>query len=1021
GEERARSAVEPKVSDFGLARLLDGVSGRTRTGHIVGTLGYMAPEQAAGAAHRAGPAADVYALGAILYELLTGRPPFRANSTIDTLLQVLNDEPTPPRRLRPHVPLDLEIICLKCLQKVPSRRYVSARELADDLERFLNGEAIHARPVGRSERLVKWVKRRPAVSALLALAAAAPIVLIAASLWMNQKLRRERDAAEQAEQAKTVALAEAEKAHRQAQTQVVESLTDLGLFASDQGKFAQAALWFAKAIRSDPLDSERRRVNRLRFRVWNNLNPQPVRAYQTGDVLKELAFDPSEHYLLALTEGGRLFVWDLEADKPVSWVEKLGHVSAVAWRPDGAALAVAQQPDQLAIYRLGDGKVLKSLARSGASRALAFNSTGRLLAVANDAWMRVWSCPEEKYVTPAWNTPALVGVVWNPRKDQVVTYGRDNTARFFDVLAKTEQPHWSCPHFLQQFISLRPALVVPCFDPKGERLLVVPRGPRVACRNAASGQVLWDTLLGVLPTALAVSPDGSYWAIAVQDMIACGSMQTGKLRFGGMNHRHTIPALHFTADGSALLTVSFDRRARFWSMPDGTALGGEMIHQDLILRSAHAPHRDWHATAQVDGVIRVWSRHPLPLRPGPFAHLAGADAAALTHDGRYVAPVSRMERLAVFDVQTHAAVGAPLAPLGLVHAAAFSPDGEHLAAGSIPSKAGRGGVILSWNWRSGAARFAPFFMASEPVALTYSADGKEILVADTRGQVFILDAHRGTLLHQLQHPHVNRWEPLPTSIELSPDGQTFATAGLGHCVAVWQRTPPRLRFVVQHKGFGGHAHVAHFSRDGRYLLTASTEKTLRVWNATTGEPASPFLFHPDWVFDADFRSDSERIVTSGRDGCVRIWDWRKAEQEGATIALKDEAYRVCYSPDDRWLVTVCRNQTVRVWDVRTSRPLSPPLRLKQGIAEEGIRTPGPLLVYCRIQTSPDSRRAFLGSLGVLDWMAFREDDSAGGDDERRVAWAELVAGQKLHAGGGVVTMTSAEWMQRWSSLASGGR
>jgi serine/threonine protein kinase len=155
----------PHVIDFGLAKRA-AVEGLTLSGAIVGTPSYMAPEQAGGKRKGLTTAVDVYALGAVLYELLTGQPPFRAQSTMDTLLQVLHDEPTPPRRLRPNVPLDLEIICLKCLHKEPSRRYVSARELADDLERFLAGEAIHARPVGLSERVAKWIKRRPAVSAL---------------------------------------------------------------------------------------------------------------------------------------------------------------------------------------------------------------------------------------------------------------------------------------------------------------------------------------------------------------------------------------------------------------------------------------------------------------------------------------------------------------------------------------------------------------------------------------------------------------------------------------------------------------------------------------------------------------------------------------------------------------------------------------------------------------------------------------------------------------------------------------
>jgi serine/threonine-protein kinase len=172
----------PKVADFGLAKWLDIESGLTRTDHVLGSPSYMAPEQAMGKAGTVGPAADVYSLGTVLYELLTGRPPFRAATALETLEQVKSAEPVAPRRLQPKLPRDLETVCLKCLEKDPSRRYPSADELAEDLRRFEAGEAIRARPVGGPERLWRWCRREPVV-ATLASALFAGLVGVASQWW----------------------------------------------------------------------------------------------------------------------------------------------------------------------------------------------------------------------------------------------------------------------------------------------------------------------------------------------------------------------------------------------------------------------------------------------------------------------------------------------------------------------------------------------------------------------------------------------------------------------------------------------------------------------------------------------------------------------------------------------------------------------------------------------------------------------------------------------------------------------
>jgi serine/threonine-protein kinase len=252
---------QPKVSDFGLAKKLDVPEGITRSGVVMGTPSYMAPEQARGRNKEIGPATDVYALGAILYECLTGRPPFKTASPLDTLMQVIAEAPVPPRQLNPKTPRDLETVCLKCLHKDPQRRYPTAGALAGDLRNFLDGRPIVARPVSRAERAWRWCRRNPAVAALAGTLAAVLIAGLATVTLLYLQAEAQRHEAQRQEAAALAHLDDANQQRDEATRQKERSEASY--------RIARAALEKVVKLRDDP---------RLRSGPLEDLQRQIARA-----------------------------------------------------------------------------------------------------------------------------------------------------------------------------------------------------------------------------------------------------------------------------------------------------------------------------------------------------------------------------------------------------------------------------------------------------------------------------------------------------------------------------------------------------------------------------------------------------------------------------------------------------------------------------------------------------------------------------------------------------------------------
>jgi hypothetical protein len=470
---------KPKITDFGLAKLMvGGGPGQTRTGALLGTPSYMAPEQAGGKTREATAAVDVYALGAILYEALTGRPPFKAETPLETLRQVLADEPVPPRRLRPRLPRDLETVCLKCLQKSPARRHASAEALAEDLRRFLTGEPIRARPVGTLERALKWVHRRPAMAGLLGVIALAVMILLAAGVVFTQQLQEERDNAdrESREAMKQGALAEKSRTHALGQQHLARQEKQKA--QRENARYRQTL--YAAHVHLAYQAWQDGHINRVVELLDGKGCPADLRAWEW-------------HFLRGLCHKD---VWTLKAHDT--------RVICLAFRPDGRVLASGSYDRKVRLWNLADRRLICSLTgHTGWVGSVAFSSRGRwLVSGSDDGTIRLWDpirgrCLRKLPVAGDW----VRCVVFSPDDRFLASAHRDGTVKLWDTTT------WQIRRTIRGHNDLVQTLA---FSPDGSLL---------ASAGIDRSVQLWDVATGELArpirvahryqiSGVAFSPDG---------------------------------------------------------------------------------------------------------------------------------------------------------------------------------------------------------------------------------------------------------------------------------------------------------------------------------------------------------------------------------------------------------------------------------------------------------------------------------------------------------------------------------
>jgi WD40 repeat protein len=909
----------PKITDFGLALRLGRTSRRAPLGAILGTPGYMAPEQAGGVGE-ATAAADIHALGAILYEMLTGVPPFPAEPTMDALQRLLEDAPVPPRRLRRETPAALEVICLKCLEKDPARRYASAGALADDLARFARGEAIHARlaawPV-RALRLARQQGQGPV--GLLAPALLVTAVLLGSLGWWLLDLRRDlatlrRQLDAEVPRARALALAErrAERATR---------LDRRNRYTLDLRRAQQALVAGDRRLATDLLDG---------LRPWGDTpDPRGFEWYTlVGRLNRPISILPAAHrsavYAAAVAPDGLRFatgdlqgtlvIWDATTLQPLRAVP--AHEAAVThlrFTPDGTRL-VSACGDERGRHQvsLRDAATLKDIGEPIALREplhhLDLAADGRTLVVregdpADHA--RLWGVTAE-------GLRPLRGDLDEARHLAVSPDGRRLAVATPDgrvLIGPVDRPGG--------LVATLPAdagrVEAMAWRPDGTELVVATAGRALLRidpdRGALRGTPLADRDRVV--QHLQYSPKGATLVavdthgLTVRDGATGAPLRTCELPGGA-----PLAWWNIAPGGQTALAGDANGEATRWYLRTGVATpvprGG-----DVPVRSgAYFPADQRAVMGTEDG--RPWFWSPLPGDPQSSAHQGEAWCVAFTPSGKLAASGGDDHRVRLWAVGERRLT--PVRTLeghtSTVSSLAFTPSGDQLVSGDL-----QGGLIL-WNPHAGGRGIVlnPPREGSQVRSLRIAADGRTLVTAGSDGVVRLWD-----LADRAMRSSLRAHDSKARAVAVAPDGRRMASVGNDAVVIQWELEAGTARELWRRPLPAEGASLA-YAPDGRTLAVGLVSGRIELRETATGARRADLPGHRNEVRTLTFTPDGETLVSGSLDGSVRTWDPVTGLERLLVRLHRAGVYDVAVSADGTRLLSCDHNGEVRL----TLAPRDPP-------------------------------------------------------------------------------------------------